>query len=750
LDFDFRNKNLKFPKEIKEARAITCGFGAEIGTTGVCRGFLTVTGSNQTWTSPSDWNNSNNTIEAIGAGGSGGGRAKSSSEVATGGGGGAYSLISNFVIADPGTTQATYRIGAGSAGVSTTGVAQGVAGEDTWFNNSTFPGSGTNNTYCAAKGGSGGAAGAQPQNGGAGGADTAGWGETRRSGGSGGNVSHNSNATGGGGTAGNSSTGGNGINSSTDSSATDGGQANGSGAAGGAANTNGSGNAGGAGTEYTTEGSGGGGGGGRVSANTSIYGGNGGSRGGGGGGAVNFRPNGAPRAVGGSGADGIIVITYTPPATTTITNGASEPSSITIGPGGSITDLDNFTLQTSAGTDTVTAATVTLGPANAYTNIAQVDITNTSNIAQCTAVTNPSSNTVVFSTCSIPATTTETTFKVRITPKIHTSMPAVPGASYATTGWVTSFTTTNTQSGSDTGSATITVDNLSPNGATSTSGSAGNTQVTLNWTTSSSSDFDDSIILRWAASTPGAEVPAEGGTYSVDNTITTATVACVKTADAASTGVSGVDGAGTGGCSAVALTNDQAYAYKAFQKDSNGNYDAGVTFTGSPFSPVASATLTFSISANSINFGTLNISNPRFATTTSGSDSETVAHSLAASTNSSGGYSITARGGTLTSGVNTISAIGGTASDVSAGGGSEQFGIRLTASGGSGAAVAPYNGAVNMYAYAITASTEDEVASSSGASTETTFSVYYAANISALTDAGTYETTLTYICTGNF
>ena len=444
-----------------------------------------------------------------------------------------------------------------------------------------------------------------------------------------------------------------------------------------------------------------------------------------------------------------VTVYYTVPIIT-IANGASEPSSVTIAPGASITDLDNFTLQTSSGTDTVTAATVTLGPADAYNNIAQVDITNTSNVAQCTAVTNPSSNTVSFSTCTIPITTTETTFKVRITPKTHSNMPEVPGVSYATTGTVTSFTCTNTQSGSDTGSATITVDNASPSGAISTSGSAGNAQVTLNWTTSASSDFDDSIILRWAASTPGVEIPAEGDTYNIDDTIATATVACVRTSDAASTGVSGVDGAGTGGCSAVALTNDQAYSYKVFQKDSNGNYDAGATFTGSPFTPTAAATLTFSISQNAIDFGALNTSNPRFATTGGGSDSEVSAHDLKASTTSTNGYSITVKGDTLTSGVNTISAIGGTASDVSAGGGSEQFGIRLTASGGSGAAVAPYNDAANMYAYAATASAEDEIASSSGASTETTFDVYYAANIAAITEAGIYETTLTYICTGTF
>ncbi|MBI4457425.1 IPT/TIG domain-containing protein, partial [Candidatus Uhrbacteria bacterium] len=137
------------------------------------------------------------------------------------------------------------------------------------------------------------------------------------------------------------------------------------------------------------------------------------------------------------------------------------------------------------------------------------------------------------------------------------------------------------------GSATVTVDNLSPSGATATSGTDGeDAQATLNWTTSSSSDFSRSVVLRWTGASAGAEVPAEGTDYSNGNAITTATVVCVRTADAASTAVSGVDGAGTGGCSATALTNGQAYTYKAFQKDSNGNYDVGVLI--GTFTPVAS------------------------------------------------------------------------------------------------------------------------------------------------------------------
>jgi len=48
-----------------------CDFGTHTST-GKCRGYLTASpGSLLTWTVPADWNNSNNTIEAIGGGGGG-------------------------------------------------------------------------------------------------------------------------------------------------------------------------------------------------------------------------------------------------------------------------------------------------------------------------------------------------------------------------------------------------------------------------------------------------------------------------------------------------------------------------------------------------------------------------------------------------------------------------------------------------------------------------------------------------------
>jgi len=81
-----------------------CGFGSPIAG-GMCRGYLT---SGTTWTVPSDWNNSSNTIECIG-GGAAGDKGNDTPGIGAGGGGGAYSRSVNVVLS--GTIN--YVVGAG-------------------------------------------------------------------------------------------------------------------------------------------------------------------------------------------------------------------------------------------------------------------------------------------------------------------------------------------------------------------------------------------------------------------------------------------------------------------------------------------------------------------------------------------------------------------------------------------------------------------------------------------------------------
>jgi hypothetical protein len=155
--------------------------------------------------------------------------------------------------------------------------------------------------------------------------------------------------------------------------------------------------------------------------------------------------------------------------------------------------------------------------------------------------------------------------------------------------------------------------------------------------------------------------------------------------------------------------------------------------------------LSFSISDNSINFGALSTSGPRYANTTTGSATDVTAHTMSAS--SSSGYVITYKGTTLTSGSNTIAVASSVSGDGSAG--TAQFGISL---GTTGSATIP--AAYSESPFGSTRSFVDNVAttiaSTSGPTSSETFDVHYLANISPITPAGTYTTAITYIMTGTF
>lgn len=269
--------------------------------------FLT---SGTTWTVPSDWNNSDNTIEVIGGGGGGGG-GDANADGGGGGGGGAYSKVTNAVLSP--NSVVTISIGAGGSAGTTT--VSGGAGGNTYLCNSqsncgSLAGSAV---VVGAQGGSGGAASVITGSGGAGGAggstaNGVGTGFNGGTGGTGGSFNGNNGGGGGGGAgaAGLNAAGNNGTTVASISGGA-GGQGDGTfGGAGGAANAG----DGSPGTEYdATHGSGGGGGGiDGVSNGSPGPAGNGGAYGAGGGGG-----GGSKHATGGSGGagnQGLIRITY--------------------------------------------------------------------------------------------------------------------------------------------------------------------------------------------------------------------------------------------------------------------------------------------------------------------------------------------------------------------------------------------------------------------------------------------------------
>ncbi len=574
-----------FPPKINDVQAAICNSPfSPVGST--CVAFLTTTGSNQTFTSPSNWNNSNNTVECMGGGAAGGSAAGNHS---TGGGGGAYSKITNFSFASPGTTTATYRVGIGGAGAGNT--TPGASGGVSYWNAASDPGAGTDNAKCGAQGGTGGVNGSGSRNGGAGGALASGYGQTRTSGGRGGNLTGASGTGGsGGGGAGGSTADGNpgGDNSTTSNNVTTaGGRGDDSvGGNGGAAGQNN----GSPGTEWDGSHGSGGGGGGNSGNGATITAGNGGNFGGGGGGA-----KAGTTANSGSGIQGIIVVIYTP-AITTLGDGIDPSSTPTVAPGTTDNYLDQFSFTNDTTTDSVTGLTVTTANTSA---IASVEIWNNAMSQQYfSTVSSPSGDNWVFSGgTSIPVTTSASYYRVIFTATDH----SLAQGTYAVTGTVSStFTSGNNNriAGSDTDSDTITVDNTPPSGATSTGGSAGNQQVTVHWTTSSSGDFNTtagSVVYRWTSGSAGAEVPTEGSTPTKGSTNGGATVACVVSSSG-STVVSRVDGDSESDCTTNSLTNSQDYTYVVFQKDNYGNYDAGVSI--GTFQPTGGGTPTCSSQAS--------------------------------------------------------------------------------------------------------------------------------------------------------
>ena len=275
--------------------------------------------SGSTWTVPSDWNNSANTIEVIGGGGAG--QSATRYEGGAGGGGGAYSKMSNLTLTKGATV--IYSIGSGgilnnSPSANYPISADGTAGSggNTWFNGTSYAGASV-----AAQGGWGGGTGAGDNIGGTGGAAGSGIGTVRNSGGSGasesipassclGNVDNCSGA-GGGGAAGPNGSGlagnpnvyylGGAGDAGYGGAPVDYGSANGSEMSGGVGAGSGGGSAG-------------------DDAFASPYGcggpqpgSPGGSYGaGGGGGAQDSGNNCGNGSAGGTGAQGVIVITYTP------------------------------------------------------------------------------------------------------------------------------------------------------------------------------------------------------------------------------------------------------------------------------------------------------------------------------------------------------------------------------------------------------------------------------------------------------
>lgn len=193
----------------------------------------------------------------------------------------------------------------------------------------------------------------------------------------------------------------------------------------------------------------------------------------------------------------------------------------------------------------------------------------------------------------------------------------------------------------------------------------------------------------------------------------------------------------------TALTASTQYWWKASAKNPDGNNTFTDSSTCNTFTTAASQTLTFSLGASSLAFGTLS--------TTAVS---TGWHTITVGTNAANGVVVTYSGATLTSGANTITALsaGGTSAV-----GTSQYGINAVANttptvGANCSGTVPIAAAATGYATADNFKfvSGETIVSSTAAINNTTCTISYIANISGITAAGSYTSTLTYVATGTF
>lgn len=150
----------------------------------------------------------------------------------------------------------------------------------------------------------------------------------------------------------------------------------------------------------------------------------------------------------------------------------------------------------------------------------------------------------------------------------------------------------------------------------------------------------------------------------------------------------------------------------------------------------------------------------------SSTDTATARSQMAASTNAGSGYVITVNGPTLTSGSNTVAAMGTTTAGVH---GVSQFGLNLkanttaTSTTAVGLEIATPSNGLNYRGQAVTGynvvdqfkfTSGDAVANSAnggaGGTDAQIYTVSYIVNVPGSQPAGTYTSTLTYICTPTF
>jgi hypothetical protein len=164
-------------------------------------------------------------------------------------------------------------------------------------------------------------------------------------------------------------------------------------------------------------------------------------------------------------------------------------------------------------------------------------------------------------------------------------------------------------------------------------------------------------------------------------------------------------------------------------------------------------TITFAISDYEIGFGNLTNANARFATGTdpygANGPTSTSAHEMTVSTNGSTGYEITYLGSTLENqsldDINPATITGSENGTPN----SEQFAIGFSTDGNA-TIVTAYDQEDPTFNYSFVEDTETPFIYEDVPTATETISAFYLANISGITPAGSYSTSITYVATANF
>lgn len=277
--------------------------------------------------------------------------------------------------------------------------------------------------------------------------------------------------------------------------------------------------------------------------------------------------------------------------------------------------------------------------------------------------------------------------------------------------------------------------------------------------------YDNSTSVPVALDHEDIDLTDDGVDVTLAATPSGATWGVVRTSSTVITFTNGSSAVGAGSVIVIEIGTHATTGATGVEQITNGSAGTSTLTLGGSFGDTGTAampiiaddqvvvtatvapSITFTISDNTIEFGTLSSSQATWADNSAGSTSDVTAHTLAVATNATGGYSVSYNGATLTSGSDTIN-VANITDDANGTPGTEEFGISVATNGDATI--------TSGYAYAGTpdwkwvASTTTNIIAETDPTATETFDIHYLANIAGNTEAGNYSSTVTYIATATY